>query len=89
MKKDMLSLDEYLEIRDMFVPFNLPISVENIDVDEVVSLSHKFIKKDEQGQCFILLKKLGKAVIDRNVTDDEIKAAISEIRFSDDDFIVE
>ena len=32
---------------------------------------------------FILLKKIGKAVIDRTVTDDEILAAIEEINFSE------
>ena len=33
-KKEMLSMEEFYEIRDMFVPFYLPISVENIDPQE-------------------------------------------------------
>lgn len=89
MKKDMLSLDEYLEIRDMFVPFNIPISIENLDVESTTSLSLKDKKKDEMGKCFVLLKKIGKTVIDRNVSQEEIKTALSEIRFSDDDYVVE
>ena len=34
---------------------------------------------------FILLKKVGKAVIDTSVTDDDIRNAIKEIYFSDED----
>ena len=34
---------------------------------------------------FVLLKKVGKAVIDRSVTDEEILAAVQEILFSDED----
>ena len=84
-KKEMLSMEEYYEIRDMFVPFNLPISVEDIDPGEILRLT-KSDKKMEAGSVkFILLKKLGKAVIDRSVTDEEILAAIDEIHFSDED----
>jgi 3-dehydroquinate synthase len=43
-------------------------------------------KKMEAGTIkFILLKKIGKAVIDRTVTDEEIMAAIEEINFSEED----
>ena len=43
-------------------------------------------KKMEAGQIkFVLLKKVGKAVIDRNVTDEEILEAVKEIYFSDED----
>lgn len=88
-KKNILSLDEYLEIRDMFVPFNLPISVENIDIDEVISLMHADKKMDEMGKCYVLLKKIGRATIDRGVSDEEIRAALEEIRFSEDDYVIE
>ena len=30
-KHNWLSMEEYYEIRDMFVPFNLPISIDDID----------------------------------------------------------
>ena len=78
-------MEEYYEIRDMFVPFNLPITVENIDPQEILRLT-KSDKKMRAGKIkFILLKKIGKAVIDTTVTDDEILAAIQEIYFSDED----
>lgn len=84
-KKELLSMDEYYEIRDMFVPFNLPITVEDIDPQEILKLT-KSDKKMSAGKIrFILLKKIGKAVIDTSVTDEEILAAINEIYFSDED----
>ncbi len=80
-KREMLSMEEYYEIRDMFVPFNLPISIEDMDVEEVLTLT-KSDKKMENNQIkFVLLKKIGKAVIDRTVTDDEIREALKEILY--------
>ena len=84
-KHELLTMDEYYEIRDMFVPFNLPISIDSIDTEEVLRLT-KSDKKMEAGQIkFILLKKVGKAVIDTTVTDEDILNAIKEIYFSDED----
>ena len=83
-KKQLLSMEEYYEVRDMFVPFNLPISIEDIDVEEIINIT-KSDKKMEQGQLkFILLKKIGKAFIDRTVTEEELKAGIEEIIYRDE-----
>ena len=69
----------------MFVPFCLPITVEDIDPEEILRLT-KSDKKMEGGTIkFVLLKKIGKAVVDRTVTDEEILAAINEIYFSEED----
>ena len=84
-KKELLSMDEYYEIRDMFVPFNLPISIDEIDPEEIVKLTRSD-KKMEAGKIkFVLLKKIGKAVVDRTVTEEEILAAVNEIYFSEED----
>ena len=84
-KHNWLSIEEYYEVRDMFVPFNLPISIDSIDPEEILKLT-KSDKKMEGTQIkFVLLKKVGKAVIDKTVTDDEILDAIREIYFSDED----
>lgn len=83
-KREMLSMEEYYEIRDMFVPFNLPISIDDVDIEEVLAYT-KSDKKMENNQIkFVLLKKIGKAVIDRTVTDDEIRAALKEIVYVED-----
>lgn len=78
-KKEMISMEEYYEIRDMFVPFNLPISIEDLDPKEVIKLSKSDKKADSDKVRFILLKKIGKAVVDMTVTDEEMLAALDEI----------
>lgn len=84
-KRELLSMEEYYEIRDMFVPFYLPISVDGINPEEILRLT-KSDKKMESGKIkFVLLKKIGKAVIDNTVTDEELLAAINEINFSEED----
>ena len=83
-KKQLLSMEEYYEVRDMFVPFNLPISIEDVDIDEIIKITSSD-KKMEQGFLkFILLKKIGKAIIDRTVTEEELKAGIEEIIYHDE-----
>lgn len=83
-KKQLLSMDEYYEVRDMFVPFNLPISIENINAEDIITIT-KSDKKMEFGQLkFILLKKIGKAVIDKTVTEEELTAGIEEIIYRDE-----
>lgn len=83
-KKEFLSMEEYYEVRDMFVPFDLPISIENIDIDEVVALTHSDKKMEDGRVSFILLKKVGKAFIDQSVTDEEMRAALREILYVED-----
>ncbi len=84
-KKELLSMEEYYEIRDMFVPFYLPITVEDIDPNEITALTKSDKKVENDKIKFVLLKKIGKAVIDRTVTEEEILAAVNEIYFSEED----
>lgn len=85
-KRELLSKDEYYEIRDMFVPFNLPISIEGIDPEEIYTLTTSDKKMEGDQIKFILLKKVGKAMIDTTVTKEEILAGINEIYFTDEDW---
>lgn len=73
--------DEYLEIRDMFVPFHLPIALRNISfTPEDVVENTKSDKKNASGKLrFILLYKLGRAVIDESVTEKELLQAVEEL----------
>ena len=83
-KKQLLSMEEYYEVRDMFVPFQLPISIDDVDIDEIISIT-KSDKKMEQGSIkFILLKKIGKAVIDTSVQEDELRNAMEELIYKDE-----
>lgn len=74
-----LKEDEFLEIRDMFVGFQLPITISNVEVDPIIELTHSD-KKMESGKLkFILLKSIGNGIIDKTVTDTELKEAVSYI----------
>ncbi|WP_029232186.1 3-dehydroquinate synthase [Butyrivibrio sp. VCB2006] len=78
-KKELISMEEYYEIRDMFVPFNLPISIENVNADEVIELTKSDKKADSNKIRFILLKGIGKAFISTDVSEDEMRKALEEI----------
>jgi len=85
-KRNLLSKEEYYEIRDMFVPFNLPISIEDINPEEILEMTSSDKKVEGDHIKFILLKKVGKAMIDTSVTKEEIMAGINEIYFTDEDW---
>lgn len=78
-------MEEYYEIRDMFVPFNLPISVDELEPERILDLTKSDKKMDSGRIRFVLLKKIGKAVLDLSVTDEQILAAIDEINFTEED----
>ncbi len=83
-KHELLSMEEYYEVRDMFVPFNLPISIEDIEPQEILRLTKSDKKMEGESIKFVLLKKVGKALIDRTVTDEDILNAICEIHYVED-----
>ena len=69
-------MEEYYEIRDMFVPFYLPITVENIEPEQIVELT-KSDKKMEDGRVkFVLLHAIGDAYISREVSDEMLSDGI-------------
>lgn len=75
-KRGLLSTEEFYEIRDMNVGFDLPISLTGLDTEAVLAAT-KSDKKMEAGQIkFVLLKGIGHAYIDKSVTDQEIREAI-------------
>ena len=84
-KRGLLKMEEYYEIRDMFVPFYLPISVDGIDPKQILKYTKSDKKMQDDKIKMILLKKIGKAVIETDVTDQEILDAINEIYFSEED----
>ena len=78
-QRKYLDDDTFYEIRDMFVGFDLPISFDSIQIDDIIRVM-KLDKKMDKGQIrFILLHQLGDAFIDRTVTDEEIRKALQFI----------
>ena len=65
--------------------FGLPISVEDIEPEEIVKLTLSDKKMDAGNIKFILLKKIGKAVISLDVTKDDMIAAVNEIFYSEEE----
>lgn len=77
--------EEFFEIRDMFVGFGLPISFTGLNTEDIIDTSRSD-KKMSGGQVkFILLKGIGKAVIDKTVTEQEMKEAIDYISVKSED----
>ena len=84
-KKEFLSKEEFYEIRDMFVLFGLPISMDLADTARIIELTKNDKKMDKGNIRFILLKKIGKAFINEDVSDEEMSAALDELNFAEGD----
>ena len=84
-QRQLITLDEYLEVRDMFVPFYLPITIEDINPEEVLEFTKSDKKMQAGKMSFVLLKRIGKSMVDTTVKEEEVKAAIREIHFSEED----
>lgn len=84
-KRDMINADTYYEIRDMFVPFNLPISIDQTNAEDVYELTKSDKKMSADTIRFVLLEKIGKATIKTDVTKQEMIDAINEIIYNEDE----
>lgn len=79
-KRQLISTEEFFEIRDMNIGFELPVSFSDLETEDILS-TIKSDKKMEQGKIkFILLKGIGHAFIDRSVTDSEMSEAVDYLR---------
>ncbi len=78
-KRDYLTVDEFMEIRDMNVGFDLPISFDSLSSETVLAATKKDKKMNAGHIRFILLHGIGDAYIDETVTDEEMLAAINSL----------
>ena len=83
-KMELISKDDYLEIRDMFVPFYLPISIDTNKEDEIFKAITYDKKNNGNSINMVLLKKIGSAYVEENVSHDLIKEAIEELNFKEE-----
>ena len=60
-----------------------------IDPEEIVRLTRSDKKAEAGNVKFILLKRIGKAVIDSTVTEEEILAAVKEIYYNEEEMASE
>lgn len=78
-KRGWLEEEEFMEIRDMFIGFGLPVRVSGLASRDILEAT-RMDKKMEAGKIkFVLLKAMGEAVVVRDVTDEELLAAIDYI----------
>lgn len=75
-KRGYIEQEEFLELRDMMVAFRLPISIEDVDINEILETTKSDKKMDGNTIRFILLKEIGNAIIDKIVTTDEMREAL-------------
>ena len=79
MKRGLLTKEEYQEICQGCSDYDLPVHVDGLIPEEVLSATKKD-KKMEQGHIrFILMDGIGKSFIDKTVTDEEMLSCIQEI----------
>ena len=79
MKRGLLTKEEYQEICQGCSDYDLPVHVDGLIPEEVLSATKKD-KKMEQGHIrFILMDGIGKSLIDKTVTDEEMLSCIQEI----------
>lgn len=78
-KRGYISTEEFYEVRDMNVGFNLPITVDGLKSEDVLRATKSDKKMSNGTLKFILLKSIGHAVTDTTVTDEEILEAINFI----------
>ncbi|MCH5268123.1 MAG: 3-dehydroquinate synthase [Lachnospiraceae bacterium] len=85
-KREMIDDTEYLSIENTIKGLELPVSVSNLKVDDIIRVS-KNDKKMNAGQIrFILLQNMGNAVITEDVTDEEMAEALEAVLHTKDSF---
>ena len=79
LKRGLITKEEYESALEALRAYRLPISVQGLNADEILTAT-KSDKKMEQGKIkFVLLEKMGYAYIDKTVTDEEMKEAIEVV----------
>ncbi len=77
-RRGNIAEEDHLEIRDMLLPFNLPLTLpDNADKLKILEITKADKKMDGDRIRFILLNKIGEAYIDDTVTEEEILDAVS------------
>jgi 3-dehydroquinate synthase len=70
---------EYLDILQTMTRFQQPIRVKGLVAEEVYEVTRLDKKMDSNQIKFILLQKVGNAIIDTTVTKEEMLSAIGSI----------
>lgn len=77
--RGVLSKEEAKEIKDLICSFGMKTTVSALEKETFLAVCHKDKKADGAKIKFVLLKKIGEAFIDPEVSDDEIWTAFQSI----------
>lgn len=78
-KKEKITKEDYTSGVNAIKLFNLPVTVSGINSQDVLEATLHDKKMDSDSIKFILIDGIGNAVIDRNVSKEDIKDAINSI----------
>ena len=74
--RGLISEDQVRDIRDAMLQFSIPVTVDGLEAGEVIRATLNDKKMDAGVVKFILLNEIGKAYVDRTVTEAEMKAGL-------------
>ena len=77
--RGLISEDQVQDIRDAMLQFSIPVTVDGLEAGEVIRATLNDKKMDAGVVKFILLNEIGKAYVDRTVTEAEMKAGLEYI----------
>ncbi len=79
-ERNMLFPEEYEKLKKLLSFFGLPVNLRIEDKDEVLKFTRNDKKVESGSLKFILLDGIGKAVIDRSVSSEDMKKALRSIK---------
>jgi len=83
-KKDLISMEEYYEIRDMFVFFGLSITETFATADELTDILMNSDADIIKRENCVYIRKLGKTVVDASPSKELIKEALEQIYYNEE-----
>lgn len=86
-ERGMISMEEVVQLRDMTQSFGLPVTIAGLglDLNQVVETTKSDKKMDSGAIKFILLEAIGKAYVDRTVTQEEMLMALCRLQGGTDE----
>ena len=78
-KRGYLTQEQVQDIRDTMEAFQVDSHVSGVDPDQVIAATKNDKKMDGNTIKFILLKEIGTAYVDRQVTEEEMKLGLEAV----------
>ncbi len=78
-EKGWISREQVAELEKLMETFHMPVSVSGVDPQQVIDATKNDKKMDGGRIRFILLKEIGQAVIDSQVTEEAMKKGLSMV----------